>query len=177
MQNLTHFSFYLGCHRSVAFGKNAPADESPGGNTTGNNDNTTNGDGDDFNDNEDSSTGDDDTSGDNSTGGDDGDNCSVVYRMNIGEFQSEMGGKDVHLRIKRLKPTPLIFTPQSLLGLTHWSVTSFSPVAKEFRSVQQAKLAVDVASADVTDAQASVDSTLTAKDAANETLQQGAGAD
>jgi len=57
----------------------------------------------------------DGNSGEKSEPGDhDQRNCSIVYRMNIGGAQSERGLGVTNLVIKRLKPTPAIFTPQSI---------------------------------------------------------------
>jgi RHS repeat-associated protein len=61
-------------------------------------------------------------------------NCSVVYRMNLGSFQSEHNQAPVNLSIKRLHPTPAMFTPQSL------EVDSlFGGTALEFPEAQQSK--------------------------------------
>ncbi|CAA6690077.1 MULTISPECIES: RHS repeat domain-containing protein [unclassified Lentimonas] len=88
------------------------------------------------------------------TGDGDGTLCSVVYQMNIGELQSDLGGQEVRLRIKRLNPTPLMFTPQTLFF--------DSPLASELFDVEedaseiaiiQAQTYLDVANSDLSDAQ------------------------
>jgi RHS repeat-associated protein len=151
----------------VTYGKNAGGDKAGGGGpATGNPDNSTNGDG-----------GKNGDSKGNGHKGDPGDsnkeNCSVVFEMNIGSFQTEFDESDVFLRIKRLKPTPLLFTPQSLFFDSPLASDVFlTPDSPEAEALQQAQLSVEIASSDVTEAQSDVGSTLTTKDAAYATLQQ-----
>ena len=50
----------------------------------------------------------------NNTGGDSPKLCSVVYSMEIGSYQGESGFDPIEVKMKHIKPSPLIFTPQSL---------------------------------------------------------------
>ena len=128
---------------TVADASNHPGNNGGGGNATG-----STGEGGEFGNS---------NIGSGDTGGTSSQNCSVVFAMNVGQLQSEMGGQDVHLRIKRLKPSPLLFTPQTLFF--------DSPLASELFDVEEdvyetavieAQTSLDVATSDLSDAQQAV---------------------
>jgi RHS repeat-associated protein len=99
-------------------------------------------------------------------------NCSVIYKMNIGHFQTEFDEGIVYLRIKRLKPTPLLFTPQSLIFDSPLaSDVLWTPESEKAQAVQEATLAVDIATADVSSAAEDEDEAEQAKDDTYANLQ------
>lgn len=83
---------------------------------------------------------DDDPDDDSDTGDHKSGNCSVVYRMNVGGFQSEFGAGETNLIIKRLKPTPALFTPQS--------IEVESRMAQEVVQLKEAEESVDARNAE-----------------------------
>lgn len=73
-------------------------------------------------------------------------NCSVVYSMNIGSFQSEFGSDPVEITLKRLKPTPAMFTPQSLEVTSPFAADIVQlPPAEEALTLQSAQTAYNSA--------------------------------
>lgn len=143
---------------SISYAKNAAGDSSPAGNSRGDKP------GDDGDPNPDSNNG--------KPGDHKGQNCSVIYEMNVGSFQTEFNRGDVYLRIKRLKPTPLIFTPHSLQFDSPLASDVFlTPQSEEAESVAQAELLIDVASADVIEASDEKNAAEQNKDSAYANLQ------
>ena len=83
------------------------------------------------------------------------DNCSVVFEVNAGSFAHELGQRDVYLRIKRLKPTPLLFTPESLAFDSLLASTVFqAPPSDEAQAVEEAELNLEAAQLNLSDVQA-----------------------
>lgn len=118
----------------------------------------------------------DDFDGDNDgeeNGGDNGKNCSVVYDLTIGKFQSEFGQEEVHLKIKRLKPTPLLFTPQSLHfdSIVASSVFDFVE-SREAQARDEASAELAIATASLDEANETVTETEAEKNTAQVILQQ-----
>jgi len=101
--------------------------------------------------------GDDDTPGDH-----DENNCSVVYSMNIGSFQSEFGSDPVEITLKRLKPTPALFTPQSLEVTSPFAADIVqTPPAEEALALQSAEASFTAAEQSVATATAALDAAET----------------
>ena len=104
MKKILHFLliFLLSTVSSEVWAGNAAGSGSGGDGNTGHNEN-----------------GSGDTQGDGEESGGPGDeksdNCSVVFQVNAGSFAHEFGKRDVNLRIKRGKPTPLLFYRQESL--------------------------------------------------------------
>ena len=93
-------------------------------------------------------------------------NCSVVFQVNAGSFAHEFGKRDVNLRIKRGKPTPLLFTPESLAFDSPLATEVLQTTESvEAQAVDEAQLAKDVAQLDL-------DTATQEKDAAQSTKDQ-----